>query len=118
VLTLKDYLRLNGKYLKDAEELLAKGDYTQASEKFWGAAAEMVKAVAAKHGVRLGTYKSIVRYVLEVDKKHPEWRLQEAFAQAETLHVNFYEDNLPEEVVKVRAETVKRIIEKLKPMLE
>jgi hypothetical protein len=56
--------------------------------------------------------------VLEVDKKHPEWRLQEAFAQAETLHVNFYEDNLPEEVVKVRAETVKRIIEKLKPMLE
>jgi hypothetical protein len=36
------------KFLREAEELLAKGDYVQASEKAWGAAAQMVKAVAAK----------------------------------------------------------------------
>lgn len=36
-------LRLNGKFMREAEELLAKGDYVQASEKLWGAAAEISK---------------------------------------------------------------------------
>lgn len=42
------YRRLNGKYLKDADALLQKGDYVQASEKLWGAAAEIVKPVALR----------------------------------------------------------------------
>jgi len=37
--------------LKEAEELLARGDYVQASEKAWGAAAQIVKA--AKKGKEL-----------------------------------------------------------------
>ena len=37
-------------YLSQASEELAKGDLCQASEKGWGAAAEMVKAVAAVRG--------------------------------------------------------------------
>ena len=31
---LEHHKRLNGKFLKDAEELLKKGDHIQASEKF------------------------------------------------------------------------------------
>jgi hypothetical protein len=41
------YMNLSEKYLKDADELLAKRDYIQASEKLWGSAALTVKAVAA-----------------------------------------------------------------------
>lgn len=41
------YRALNGKYLADAERLLAAGDYPQASEKFWG-------AVAPGHSGHLG----------------------------------------------------------------
>jgi hypothetical protein len=33
-----NYLSLNHNYLDEAEGLLEKGDYVQASEKFWGAA--------------------------------------------------------------------------------
>ena len=44
------YVRLSEKYLRDAEEFLAKGDYVQASKKLWGAASLMVKAVAASRG--------------------------------------------------------------------
>ncbi|MEM2989070.1 MAG: PaREP1 family protein [Candidatus Bathyarchaeia archaeon] len=54
-----DYLRLNSKYLKEAEGLLAKGDYPQASGKLWGAFVEAVKALAAEEGVGLGTHRSI-----------------------------------------------------------
>ncbi|OYT53117.1 MAG: PaREP1/PaREP8 domain-contain protein, partial [Desulfurococcales archaeon ex4484_217_2] len=31
------YMKLHEKYLKDAEELYAKGDLAQAGEKYWGA---------------------------------------------------------------------------------
>ncbi len=51
-----EYVRLNGKYLAEALSLLRKGDLSQASEKLWGAFAEMVKAVAAQRGVALGTH--------------------------------------------------------------
>jgi hypothetical protein len=57
------YRRLNGKYLRDAENLIRKGDYAQASEKLWGAAADIVKAVGAKRGVDLGTHASLWEYV-------------------------------------------------------
>ena len=33
------YLKLNNKYLDEAEELIKRKDYVQASEKLWGAAA-------------------------------------------------------------------------------
>ena len=44
------HLALSEKYLKEAEEFLEKGDYTQASEKVWGAASQIVRALAAKRG--------------------------------------------------------------------
>jgi len=34
-----NYRKLNHKYLRDAEDLIERGDFVQASEKFWGAAA-------------------------------------------------------------------------------
>ena len=43
-------LALSEKYLKEAEEFLEKGDCVQASEKVWGAASQIVKALAAKKG--------------------------------------------------------------------
>jgi len=68
------YRRLNGKYLKDAEELLQKGDYAQASEKLWRACAEVIKAVAAKRGKELGTH-SLGEFVTKLHNEHPDWNL-------------------------------------------
>ncbi|MBI2126721.1 MAG: hypothetical protein HYU02_05340 [Thaumarchaeota archaeon] len=39
------------------------------------------------------------------------------FESAETLHVNFYEDWSPPEVVRKRAEAVKRFIKKMERFL-
>jgi hypothetical protein len=47
------HLKLCEKYMRDAEELLEKKDYAQASERAWGAASQMVKALAAKEGREL-----------------------------------------------------------------
>ncbi len=112
-----DYVRLNGKYLADAEELVRKGDLPQASEKLWGAFAEMVKAVTARRGTPLGTHRSVAEFVSVLHREHPGWRLMDAFKHAESLHVNFYEDHLPADHVRESGKAVRKAVENLRPLL-
>ena len=114
---LQEYLRLNGKYLAEAERLLEAGDYAQASEKLWGAAAEIIKAVAAKRGKTLGTHRSLGEFLTELDEEKPEWELLRDFNAANSLHMNFYEDWLPRKVVLDGADAVKDFVGKLRTLL-
>jgi len=111
------YSNLMVKYLKDAEAFLVKGDYIQASEKLWGAAAEVVKVVAAKRGVELRTHGDLWEFVtkLRTELKDPE--LSRLFLQANYLHQNFYEGILPAEAVMDGAEAVKEFIDKLERLI-
>ena len=108
-----EYQRLNAKYLAEADELLAKKGCSQASEKLWGATAEIVKAVAAKRGVSLGTHRSIGEFVDLLHKENPRWGLREAFAFANSLHTNFYEDWLTEEFVLDASGRIRDFVSKL-----
>lgn len=56
---LTTYVQLNRKYLKEADGLVAKADYVQASEKLWGVFVEMIKAIAEARGDKVGTHRSI-----------------------------------------------------------
>jgi hypothetical protein len=105
--------QFNDKYLKNAEKLFKDKDYSQASEKLWGAAAEMVKTVAAKRGVELGTHGSLWEYVSKLDKEHPELMLKKDFSYAGNLHQNFYEDWLGKDYIKEGIEVVRAFVEKL-----
>jgi hypothetical protein len=57
------YLKLCEKYVREAEEFLEKKDYVQASEKAWGAASQMVKALAAREGRELRSHAALWEYV-------------------------------------------------------
>ena len=113
-----EYERLNGKYLKEAQQLLDSGDYAQASEKFWGATAEVIKAVAAKRGVALGSHRSLGEYIERLHRMHPGWNLPRLFNAANSLHMNFYEDWLPPEIVSDGARAVTELVQKLKTLLD
>jgi len=51
--------------------------------------------------------------VAELDKEHPDLRLREVFRHAESLHVNFYEDQLPEDYVIERKQVISKAMEQL-----
>ncbi|MFQ6134338.1 MAG: PaREP1 family protein [Nitrososphaerales archaeon] len=114
---LAEYERLNGKYLREADELLEKKDLPQASEKLWGAAAEIIKAVAAKRGETLGTHRSLATFLVKLNKEHPELDLMRGFNAAESLHINFYENHLPKEAVETIAQAVRDFVEQLRGLL-
>ncbi|KAF5437405.1 hypothetical protein C5S35_04200 [Candidatus Methanophagaceae archaeon] len=107
------YLKLNNKYLVDADTLLKRKDYVQASEKLWGAAAEIVKVLAAKRGIALNSHRELYRFVAKLKIELHEPELLNLFSLAGALHQNFYEDWLPPEAVMDHAEAVKELVSKL-----
>lgn len=112
------YATLNHKYLKEADALIEKGDYVQASEKFWGAAATMVKSAAAKRGMNLRSHRALHGFVNRLEDELDDPELLRLFAAAGALHQNFYENWLPSEVVVKYGEAVKQLVEKLEALME
>jgi uncharacterized protein (UPF0332 family) len=111
------YLRLSEKYLREAEELLAKGDHVQASEKAWGAAAQMVKALVAKEGRMLRSHGELHREVSRIVKETGDDELRRLWQSAGMLHQNFYENWLPQEMVEGNISDVRRFVEKMRNLL-
>ena len=114
--TVKHYLDLNRKYLSEGGRLLAKGDPVQASEKFWGAAAEMVKAVAAGRGVELRTHADLWTFVTKLRDELNDPEITRLFSIAGMLHQNFYEASMTPKAVRDGAESVKRFVNKLEKL--
>ena len=114
---VENYLSLNGKYLKEAEALIDKGDYVQASEKFWGAAAEMVKAIAAKRGSELRSHGELYGFVTKLSKELNDRELIRLFGLASALHQNFYENWLSPEMVVDYGEAVNELVGRLSKLV-
>lgn len=115
--TVKNYLELNRKYLAEGENLLAKGDSVQASEKLWGASAEIVKAVAANRGLRLKTHGDLWAFTTKLSSELGDPEILKLFAAANYLHQNFYENVMTIEAVRAGHEAVKQFIEKIEKLL-
>lgn len=108
---------MNRKYLEEAEKYLAKGDSVQASEKLWGASAEIVKAVAAHRGLELKTHAALWEFTTKLSLELRDPEILRLFAIANYLHQNFYENVMTLEAVKECAEVVKQFIEKVEKLL-
>ena len=104
------YRKLNHKYLKDAGDLILREDYVQASEKFWGAFAEMVKNIASERGLLTRSHLGIGGLVDVLQKEFKDFNLTEAYFAANSLHSNFYEEELTPEQVRKAARIVKDAI--------
>lgn len=108
------HLKLCEKYLGEAEDFLSRADYVQASEKAWGAASQMLKAVAyAKEGRGLVSHGELWEYASKLSRELKDKELMRLWSVAISLHVNFYENWAPGEDVKRAVNDVKEFIVKL-----
>lgn len=97
---------------------MKKGDCLQASEKYWGAVAQMIKFVAAKVGIELGEHKALWNFISDLDKKYPDQNLWSFFEKVRLLHMNFYENEIPEAKVKEYAEASRELIARLQSIVQ
>jgi len=114
---IETYTKLLDEYLIEADEMLAKENFTQASEKLWGAAAEALKTVVAAREIELPSHRDLWEFTTRLDKEHPEMNLLNLFHVANSLHINFYENWLTPEAVKRGSEATREFVENLKKLI-
>ena len=101
------HISLSEKYAREMDEFLEKGDYVQASEKAWGAASQILKAVASKRGKELKSHGELHKFVSELREETDDQELRRLWQVATSLHQNFYKNWLPEGIVRESIEDVK-----------
>ena len=88
-------------FLTKARAHLAEGDLMQASAKGWGAAEQIVKAVAENRGWDHATRGDLYRAVHRLVDLSADSELQRLFLSANALHQNFYEGDMQAATVAV-----------------
>ena len=106
------YLGQSRTFLAQAFEELDKGDLPQASEKGWGAAAQMVKAVAQERGWRHYSHVSLRHVMDRLYRETGDEELRRQFHFANVLHGNFYENRYSSAVIEDRLRRVEQFVSK------
>jgi HEPN domain-containing protein len=104
-------------YLAKAHQEFQAGDLEQASEKGWGAAALMVKAVAQQRGEPHYAHPFLSRFVDDLAVEVGDETLSGLFDSAEALHVNFYEHRINPRGVERRIRAVEHFVGKMERIL-
>lgn len=111
------YISQGRTFLAQAREEFRQDDLRQASEKGWGAAAQMVKAAAVERGWehdRHGRLYEVTRRLAQ-ETDDPELRLQ--FTAAGELHANFYEGFMDRYDVDLHLGVVERFVDRVEALL-
>ena len=107
------YIDRSHAYLVKAREELAAGDLEQASEKAWGAAALMVKAVAEQRQLPHVSHNNLWAIVQDLGTETRDRELVRSFHIANGLHKNFYEDRLNADTLEADISDIERFVEKV-----
>ena len=104
--------------LAQAKAELAAGDVRQASEKGWGAAAQMVKAVAEHRTLPHQTQGALYQVVDAIVQETGGTQILGLFRTAGFLHTNFYENWATYPFVEDGLREIETLARKLDALLE
>lgn len=84
------YKKLYEKHFREAEEFYAKGDILQSGEKYWGALASLLSAIAAKENLPHYTHRDFREIIELLTDRTGDPEYSKLFSSAEALRANFY----------------------------
>ena len=116
-MTTQKYRDASRNLLAQARSELSDGDVRQASEKGWGAAAQMVKAIADQRGWRHRAHSLLFDAVDTLAAETGDDDIDRLFDVASALHVNFNEDWASAGRVARGLRDVERLLDKLEPLI-
>lgn len=115
-----DYAGQARDFLAVSREYLANGDLHQASEKGWGAAAHMAKAVAAARGWQYETHSDFSAVLNRARRATGDDRLPGLRSIANELHGNYYKRkrHLEADSIEEDIDAVAELLEILAPLAD
>lgn len=112
----RPYAEQSDIFLRQAQEELA-NNLRQASEKGWGAASQMIKAVAQHRHWRHDEHRYLTAVVVELAAEDKDEELITCYDHAQELHRTFYEGSTNSFAVTLRLRQVETLINKLRRYL-
>ena len=116
-MTTQAYQTASRQLINQARRELNAGDVRQASEKGWGAAAQLVKALGEERGWAHNGHAQLFRIVERLVNETGDAEISNLFQVAGSLHQNFYENWDTAQNVGRALDEVARFLDKLEPML-
>ena len=116
-MTTEKYRASSRHLLAQARSELDAGDVRQASEKGWGAAAQIVKAIAEQRGWTHRGHAQLFDAVTTLAQEAGDDDIDRLFELASALHTNFYEDWYGAGRVERGLNDVEQLLDKLEPVL-
>jgi hypothetical protein len=115
-----DYRQQARKFLAKSREYLAEGDLHQASEKGWGAAAWMAKAVATAQGWEYSRHDQFSVVLNNARLLTADDRLRGLRSIANDLHGNYYKREflLSADAVELDLNSIAELLDILEPLTE
>ena len=107
------YAEMSRWCIGEADNYLRRRNNIQASEKGWGAAAQALKAVAEERGWNHNGHGLLMDIAKQVSDEQGRTDIIAWFGTAQSLHVNFYEDSLPVDMIDAYLGIIKSLLPEL-----
>ena len=100
---VEDRVQISRRLIQQARDELDRGDRLQATEKVWGALAQMLKAHGQQRGwMNLGGHRTVGHIARQLDAEYDDLRVSDAYVAADNGHRNFYDNEMsPPEVADI-----------------
>lgn len=112
-MTTHQYRQASEHFMAQARRELAVGDLPQASEKGWGAAVQVLKAVAEQRGWEHSRHRHHLVTVSRLRSETGDGDIRRLFRAASDLHENFYENTMQAFEVAEGLDDVEALLNKL-----
>ena len=116
-MTTQQYQQASEHFLAQARRKLAVGDLPQASEKGWGATAQILKAIAEQRGWEHKRHRHYLRIASRLRAETGDGDIRRLFGGASLLRENFYENGMMAEDVADGLDDVEALMGRLIPFL-
>ena len=116
-MTAMQYQQASAHFIAQARAELAAGDLPQASEKGWGATAQMLKAIADQRGWEHNRHRHYLTIISRLRAETGDGAIRRLFSSASALHENFYENEMTTDDVADGLDDVAALLDKLQPLL-
>ena len=116
--TVEDRVQISRRLIQQAREELERGDRLQATEKVWGALAQMLKAHGQQRGwLNMGSHRTVGRIAQQLAAEYNDLNIINAYVAADNGHRNFYDNEMSPPEIEDIITVVARVLPELESAL-